>query len=398
MSDRAKIIFKVFPAKNGDCLLVNYHVQDEEKNIVIDCGFPDTWQEHLLPELLALSARGSQLDRLIITHIDSDHLTGAIAFLGENRRLKIKIGQIWHNTFRHVSQLIRPNSVAIVQKDQSVLEQLINRGYHSDHVSVGKISAKQGTTLGAMILQDDYAWNTDFQGRAASTHHQQSMLLDAGVSAFLLSPGEPELVALAHLWQSELRKYDLKISSENTRLYDDAFEMMLTWEKNSVKVTKQISVQEPTPDALLKTVFKEDKGITNGSSIALILEIHQKKLLLLGDAHPSVIQRELHKYQPEGTVLFDLIKLAHHGSFNNTGPALLQRVDAAHYIFSANGKHGHPDEATIAHIICRKADFLRTLYFNYRTASSERFNREDWKKAYGYEINYLDSTDYTLTL
>ncbi|MES2063555.1 MAG: AVAST type 1 anti-phage system MBL fold metallo-hydrolase Avs1a [Bacteroidota bacterium] len=396
MTDFETINFRAFPALNGDCLLITCKSQGQQKNILIDCGYPDTYREHLLPELRKVSWRGGQIDLFIVTHIDADHLMGAIPFLKDNNIEQfIGIEQVWHNTFRHIQPLIGINANAAVK--QPVLQALIQRGYHTEKQTSGEISAHQGTTVGALILKNNYQWNTDFQGKAVSTDNGGAIYLSDQVSIFLLSPGPSELIGLARFWQQELKKYDLNISPADDQYFDDAFEMMLTWEKNMPKQPKPIYAVT-TPEALLNKPFKEDTGVTNGSSIGFILEMPGKNLLLLGDAHPAVIERGLIKYQPEGTIVFDLIKLAHHGSYNNISLGLLQRTDSSIYVFSANGKHGHPDKETIAHIVCRKADFLRTLYFNYQTESSEFFNREDWKRAYHYEIAYLSVTDYTLTL
>jgi beta-lactamase superfamily II metal-dependent hydrolase len=395
MSTLAKIFVKVFPALNGDSLLIS--CVDQEINMLIDCGYPDTYREYLLPELRGISLRGGKLDLLVITHIDADHLMGAIPFLKDNFEQFIAINQVWHNTFRHIQPLIGVN-VASTSIYQPVLQELIQRGYRAENNSSGEISAQQGTTVGALILKNNYRWNTDFQGKAVSTDNRQSIPFGTQGSIFMLSPGSTELAGLSQYWQQELRKYDIKPNQGDDGYFDDAFEMMLSWEKNTARETKAIAANDSTPQMLLNKPFKEDTGVTNGSSIAFILAIGDKKLLLLGDAHPAVIVRELGKYQSEGVIIFDLVKLAHHGSFNNVSQPLLERIDSPSYVFSANGKHGHPNKETIAHIICRKANFLRTLYFNYQTENSEFFNRDDWKQAYHYEIAYLSMTGYTFTL
>src|SRR5690606_1735701 len=104
---------------------------------------------------------------------------------------------------------------------------------------------------------------------------------------------------------------------------------------------------------------------TNGSSIAFILQVQNKRILFLADAHPGMIVQSLDEYQNEGTIIFDLIKVSHHGSFGNISRELLNKIDSERYIISTNGqKHGHPDKETIAHIITTKADFHRKLYCN----------------------------------
>jgi beta-lactamase superfamily II metal-dependent hydrolase len=176
--------------------------------------------------------------------------------------------------------------------------------------------------------------------------------------------------------------------------------MLLSWEQEKAKVApKSISATKETLEELLKTPFDEDNTTTNGSSIAFILQVQNKRILFLADAHPGMIVQSLDEYQNEGTIIFDLIKVSHHGSFGNISRELLNKIDSERYIISTNGqKHGHPDKETIAHIITRKADFHRKLYFNYITSNSKYFDREDWKEKYNYSVHYLDRQPYTLTL
>ena len=66
---------KMLPALNGDCILVEY---SPAHFILIDGGYVDTYQNYLLPKLKEIAARGGSLDLLVVTHIDSDHVSGII--------------------------------------------------------------------------------------------------------------------------------------------------------------------------------------------------------------------------------------------------------------------------------------------------------------------------------
>jgi beta-lactamase superfamily II metal-dependent hydrolase len=150
---------------------------------------------------------------------------------------------------------------------------------------------------------------------------------------------------------------------------------------------------------LLSSVPIEDKTPTNGSSIAFVLKIKAKLLLFLADSHPGLILKSLVEYQSEGIINFDSIKVSHHGSFNNISLPLLKKIDSRIYIFSTNGnKHNHPDKETIAHIVGRKSEFERKLFFNYKTLNSEYFNNKDWMKTYNYSIHYLNQDHYKISI
>lgn len=93
---------------------------------------------------------------------------------------------------------------------------------------------------------------------------------------------------------------------------------------------------------------------------------------MLADAWAEEVLKELLKMKSQGeSMMFDAIKISHHGSNYNTSPELLSTVDAPMYFISSNGsKHNHPDIELLRAIVDREASFTRTLYFNYSTPES----------------------------
>ncbi len=395
------VAIKCYPAKNGDCFLVSFGVNAEEKmHLLIDCGYVDTFQKYLKNDLIEIGKSGGTLEKIILTHIDADHIQGAIRLLKDNNAKGfITIKEVWHNTYRHLSE---QQEGEIDVKQYRILQQIIRRGYPRRVSKLGEkgISAEQGTTVGALLLQGKYSWNSDFNNQAVCIEQRHEIKLDTNTNIYLLSPDKQKFEKLKDLWTDELKKYSANFNSSNSQLYDDAFEMLMSWEQEKAKeAPKTISATKETLEELLKTPFDEDNTATNGSSIAFILQVQNKRILFLADAHPGLIVQSLNGYQKEGTIIFDLIKVSHHGSFGNISRELLNKIDSESYLISTNGqKHGHPDKETIAHIITRKADFHRKLYFNYITGNSKYFDRKDWAEKYNYSIHYLDQQPYTLTL
>jgi beta-lactamase superfamily II metal-dependent hydrolase len=395
------IAIKCYPAKNGDCFLVSFgETVTEKKHLLIDCGYVDTFQYYLKDDLIEIDKSGGTLEKLILTHIDADHIQGAIRFLKDNNAKKfIVIKEVWHNTYRH---LFEQKEGEVDIKQELLLQQIIRRGYTQNESKQGEkgISAAQGTTVGALLLQGKYSWNSYFNNQAVCIEQKSTVSLTSNASIYLLSPDKQKLEKLKNLWTDELKKYDANFSSGNSQLYDDAFEMLLSWEKQKPKLApKQISATKETLEGLLKSPFDEDDTATNGSSIAFVLQVQNKKMLFLADSHPGLIVHSLNEYQKGDTIIFDLIKVSHHGSFGNISRELLNKIDSERYLISTNGqRHGHPDKETIANIMTRKTNFRRNLYFNYITANSKYFDREDWKEKYNYSIHYLDQQPYTLTL
>ena len=394
------ITISVFPALNGDSLLISYGA-NEKKHILIDCGYISTYNSYIKRELVKIASNGECLEKLIITHIDSDHIWGAIPFLKDNQERFIEIKEVWHNTFRHLLNGSEKEENS-TNKEEKTIQKILSRGYFNNESKNGEnqISAEQGTTLGALLLKGDYSWNSDFNKKAVSIENKQIVNIDLESQIILLSPNKEKLDNLKTLWDSELTKYDLKYSKEEGKLYDDAFEMLLTWIKEiQVKGVQTISSNKIQMEELLSSIPVEDKTPTNGSSIAFILKIKEKKLLFLADSHPGLILKSLLEYQPEGVINFDSIKVSHHGSFNNVSLELFEKIDSEVYIFSTNGnRHNHPDKETIAHIVGRKTKFERKLFFNYKTLNSEYFNNQDWMKTYNYSIHYLYQDNYKISV
>lgn len=395
------VSIKVFPAKNGDCILVSYG-NGTNKNILIDGGYVDTFKSYLTKTLTEIKGKGECINNFIVTHIDSDHILGAIALIKANNDNNIiSIGSIWHNTFRHLFDLDEL-SVSTDDISSKLLKQIVARGYKKNETQspTGEVSAKQGSTLGAHLLDGKYQWNAEYNYKAVCIENGQYIKLDQGSSIFLLSPNSSKLSALKTYWSEKLVEYGINYTKGSAQIYDDAFEMLMSWDKrNIVAKEKPKSAGTVTIDALLQESEHLDRTPTNGSSIAFILNIEKKKMLFLADAHPDLVLESLNGYQPEGVVFFDVIKVAHHGSSANTSKALLEKIDAKKFIISTNGdKDGHPDKTTIARIVGRKSNFHRQLIFNYKTLTSQFFDKKEWKEKYDYSINYLDLEPYTLTI
>lgn len=84
---------RLFAARGGDCFLVDF---ENGHCILIDGGYSDTYKRSLKSYLQFLHGKGRQLDYVILTHYDADHINGLIAFLRDNgadQRI-IKVGEV----------------------------------------------------------------------------------------------------------------------------------------------------------------------------------------------------------------------------------------------------------------------------------------------------------------
>src|SRR5262249_24484309 len=117
-----------------------------------------------------------------------------------------------------------------------------------------------------------------------------------------------------------------------------------------------------------------DRAVANGSSIALLFQYDDKRILLGADAHAAVLAdalRALTTRNGTAKVNLDLFKLAHHGSAGNVSPDLLSLVRCDRYEVSTNGDHfHHPDPETIELLGDQASP--PTVYFNYQSDTTSR--------------------------
>ena len=380
------IKIKIFPALNGDSILLDL----SDKLFLIDGGYVNTFNEFLCSELKKKSEEGKTISHLIVTHIDSDHISGIVRLLEKNTNSEIiSIDNIWHNSYRHIKEFSDNLSLKDYE-GKADLSALSSKSYLKEVIEGRhEISAEQGSALSALILKDNYKWNTEFNGKAVSIDNLDIISIDKETTLRILSPNNEKLSKLKKLWNKELYKKGYNISEDDTN-YDDAFEFLLAQEKEKkVLLKKNISGGEMDIAKLSNIEVVEDTSATNGSSISFIIEKNDKKLLFLADSHPSMIIENLKKHysEEEFPIEFDIIKLSHHGSITNTSKELLEIIDSKNYIISSDGsKFGHPDIETIARIINRKSTFSRNLHFNYPPKFIDQINKRNLKDNYLFEI------------
>ena len=235
----------------------------------------------------------------------------------------------------------------------------------------------QGEEVGAGIAGADgrppLPWNAAFGGRAVDVSEPGGFLeLDVsdGPHITVLSPTTKQLTALGRRWRQALK--EAKTAHDRHR---------------------ELDTPAPLPDlAALSTQPSTNDGSTpNGSSIALLLE-HQGASLLLGaDAFGSVLTAGLSalaRHRGLDVLTLDAVKVPHHGSRGNVSRALVQAVPAQHYLVSTNGDiFHHPDDEAIARIVIG-APPGATLWFNYRTPRTARWDDATLRAEHDYEVRY----------
>ncbi|HHF2953600.1 TPA: AVAST type 1 anti-phage system MBL fold metallo-hydrolase Avs1a [Vibrio diabolicus] len=360
---------KMYPAQNGDAFLLS----TEKTNILIDGGYARTFNRYIQKDLEELGARNACLNLVIVTHIDADHIGGIIRFLDLNGESKsnnlIPIEDIWHNSLRSLTSV---KGTELPAEDLEVIDAINKRGHPKElnpSPDFKEISARQGSTLAALIKAGGYIWNRTDGTQSICTDSVQSKQFQDGFVR-VLTPSRVRLDNLIKSWKRDLRRYGFSSPISTSQAIDDAFE--LNFEHSNKEPEKGGRLISAGRAKQLVDVYKPDDSPTNGSSIATIIELNGIRLLMLADALAEDILMELQRMKSQGeSMTFDAIKISHHGSNYNTSPELLKIVDAPRYFISSDGsKHNHPDIELLRAIVDRKASYSRTLYFNYSTPES----------------------------
>ncbi len=141
------ITIELFPAGNGDAILIEF----DDQLILVDTGFVSTFRDHLKPRLKALHDQGRRLSKFVVTHIDADHISGAIAFIKENDVADnpsiIGIDEIWFNSYRHL-MLNKKESGTFGGAVPDIPIQGGSESLNADD-DEQLVSHKQGTSLGS---------------------------------------------------------------------------------------------------------------------------------------------------------------------------------------------------------------------------------------------------------
>jgi beta-lactamase superfamily II metal-dependent hydrolase len=382
----SEIWIEMLPANEGDCILVT--IPHEDVRILIDGGTSETYTSCLRERLLQIKEEGKGIDLLVVTHIDNDHIGGIIELLKENGSFAeskiIKIQNIWHNSYRHLQF---HKGLETGEAEKQILQKIVARGVSQEmrQFSEGKkeVSALQGTSLAALILQGGYNWNLQFFGKAVKKQQEKIRLGDACTIEVLL-PGQEELERLAKKWKYELKRSRISFQFSEDKIFDDAYEYYYrffaqenTGEKKQVAARTKEYEDIYEIEKLAKRQGKPDYSETNASSISLLLDYKEKRILLLADNTAG-------KVMESGKIsgMFDAIKLPHHGSVRNISDGFLANCVTEKYLISTSSeKYGHPDIETLSKIMVNRAEYPKQIYFNYEIEKVKEFEeRVKWNK------------------
>ena len=340
---------RILQAEHGDSIVISGDFGGEYRNILIDGGPAQAFEVQHIPRALQLflneiKRKEQSIDLLVLTHVDDDHIGGLLAGFNKHGYLTDLTREVWFNSgkliFHHFDKPI----------DDS-------------HFVMLKNSSGNNTSIGQGIKLENHLADKDIWSHPLIKAGDEFERF--GCKFKVLSPSITNLKKLLVKWEKESISSNTSAANKD---YQESFDQLLKADK-----------------------FNEDSSIHNSSSLAFIFESQDKSLLLLGDAHPSVVVDSLKAlgYSKQTPLRIDYVKVSHHGSKANTNDELLTLINCNNFIISANGKHhGLPNKKTLARIINRFPH--AHLMFNYPDLIKKIFSKEELN---GYSFRVVSCQD-----
>jgi len=382
------LAIKSYPAQNGDAFIIKTD-NPSPTAVLIDGGYSATFHQQIRPDLQELAQNGYRLDLVVATHIDADHVSGLLRLFksnGESHAPKIiRVDRVFHNSLRSIAGASPP--AAAKAADAELLEEVRRGGFplpKAEQRVESEISARQGSSLAALLKSGGYVWN-EGEGRTSICGDHLTSYAIGAATITVIGPPRARLEKLLVWWKSEIRRlgYAGLLGADDP--LDDAFEFLCA-APQAVSTGHPISGHDLS-NLSLQDCYLPDDSVTNGSSITFILQIGAQRVLFLGDGWAEDAEAALRALSPgPDKQLFDAIKVSHHGSARNTSPSLLQLIDASRYFISSNGEgYDHPDLPVLKAIVDRPGP-SRELLFNYATASSARLKAHQSKSGAAFAV------------
>lgn len=313
-------------------------------------GTPDRGMKEYMWELAAPPAdakASAHVDLLAVSHIDQDHIGGAIDLMSDtpavsrNTVAGFSFGTVWHNSFANLTS--DRSLVVSVDLRSRVAAHLAAPGYAaSDREEALAIvaSVTQGVRLSDLIAENDLSGNPPFdrlitQGDIAHWRSEPRITV--------VGPRKGDIDSLRQYW---MREVNSNLSSNHKVMYAAA---------------------------------GLDRSVPNLSSLVFLLDHGGRRILFTGDARGDRIVEQLTELElvTDGKVEVDMLKVPHHGSERSCPSDLFETVRADHYLVSGDGTSGNPS-LKMADRLCqaRSGEAFAVWLTHDIPAVTARFRRE----------------------
>ena len=370
---------QMLPAGCGDCLWLEYGKGAAKRYVIIDGGLTDTATALRQRIDKARRERGVDtldIELLVVTHIDNDHILGIIDLLKEETP-GLRVKDIWFNGRPQLMGLPTPPRSGRRKRratadgpadlmggaddgDDADEDELDASDAAAPVSAADLLGPQQGDQLSQVLAARDLPWNKHalWKGGAVmipDSGSLPSVKLAGNLKLTVLGPTIERLYKLCTVWVDVLGGNEGNADAGAGP--DDLLGRRDAW------------------PPVWKDGEGRDPSAANGSSIMLLAEFDGHALLLSGDGYAPDIAAAIERVRAErhhaAPFPLDAFKLSHHGSENNLTRDVLEGIDCRRFIVSTNGTvHHHPDHQALLRIL-RYVPARPELLFNCRADTTQ---------------------------
>jgi beta-lactamase superfamily II metal-dependent hydrolase len=359
----------VVQAKYGDALIMSFGTKARPRHILIDGGPSKNYDADLGPALERIVGKGGQLDLVVLSHVDNDHVIGLLDLLAaveedqvSDRSPRTKIAGLWHNSFERT---IDPTG-ASMQQMQAIM-MMAGAAKMTTPLATDTLQTlygiKEGNRLRLMAKKLGIPINKGFEQDVLQVEAARTAIKFGPLALRVAGPSKTNLKALQTAWLKWLEEAAQKIANDPA------------------------------------TAAMSDQSMPNLSSIVLLSECEDKTILLTGDARGDHIIEGLQtaKLLKKGKLHVDVLKVQHHGSQRNTTPDFFNTITADTYVLSADGRHGNPKFDTMKWIVegARARKQRITLVATNETETIIELQKKLPPSGYGYTLQLLPEHEHS---
>lgn len=340
-----KFTFRTFFCGAGDCIFLLLRNNEEKICIMVDCG---KYTEEI--DCFVRNELTNKIDYLIVTHIDNDHINGLVSMLSQNHDLVI--GHIIYNCYQRNSDTVKTWT--------EKMKGNVNRLYGQLPIVVDimdqNINEQKAVTLAECILQKE-EWKRVWQKEYVSDVSPVIQLANDMGRIVFLAPSMTALEQLDKKYRKLFWKCLYKQKMEDYNQEETIYEaLMRIAQMDETEVVEEVNVKDSTLNeetlkqfAAAKLQKMDDNNI---ASIAFVWEHQGHRILFMGDADPMQVSKAIENVYKEEKkpIIFDLIKVSHHGSAHSTAHELMNVADSERFFF-AGGSNKRPSIETLGRII-----------------------------------------------
>lgn len=408
MDDKINIKIHTFQAYDGDCFLVTVYEPKKEVNLLIDCGNSETYHNSIKPYLLDMSKQRRKIDYLILSHIHSDHIGGAIPLLLDNGSADdpkiIEISNVIYNGFLGLNLELYEKKDCTAQ-EKRIYQGIISQGQAvlGKNITEKQITLNEELCISKLLIQGNYNWNTWNKNELGVVVADSQMKIDIGNQSYIqfISPNREQLRRMNKKWELYVKRIYNRIPNIDNLHIRNAFEAF-QWIINNVdyeNVQEMVSANVLTKEKIERMAtsrYSYDYTDENMESIAFVLVCGNKKMLFLSDANIEVCRKNLEQIYGNTPLKINLIKLPHHGSKRNISMRFLKQYYSDSYLISAGETKLRPSMETIAMILVNDYEEDKKIYIVNRNQTIECFDKEKIHSDFNFE--FIDAKDKVIEI